>query len=83
MLLWFPDRAEICSMLEDLKKKRSPIDRTRVNTNEKWELDYWCGKFKCTETELKDAVKLVGSMATVVQAQLLRKRQTRVHLDWP
>lgn len=66
----------------DHVKKRSPIDRTRVEVNEKWEVDYWCGKFKCTETELRDAVKLVGSLATVVQAQLLRKRQTRVHIDW-
>jgi hypothetical protein len=69
--------------MSDNLKKRGPIDRTRVNVNEKWEVDYWCGKFKCTETELKDAVKLIGSMATAVQARLLRKRQTRVHLDWP
>ena len=77
-----PNRAEIAQMLDDLKK-RSPIDRTRVNVNEKWEIDYWCGKFKCTEIELKDAVKLVGSMATAVHAHLSRKHQTRVQIDWP
>jgi hypothetical protein len=70
-------------MLYDPNKKRSPIDRTRVDVNEKWEVDYWCKKLKCTETELKDAVKSVGSMATVVLAQLLRNRQERVHIDWP
>ena len=82
VLLVPPNRAEIFSMLDD-PKKRSPIDRTRVDVNAKWEVVYWCGKFRCTETELKDAVKLVGSMATAVQARLLRKRQKRISVDWP
>jgi hypothetical protein len=80
---WSLPTAELCSMTDDLKKKRGPADRTRVNVNEKWEVDYWCGKFKCTEIELKDAVKLVGSMATAVHAHLSRKHQTRVQIDWP
>jgi hypothetical protein len=67
--------------MPDHVSKRGPSDRTRVEVNEKWEVDFWCKRFRCTETELKDAVKLIGPMATAVKAQLLRNRQTRVHLD--
>ena len=58
-------------MADDLNK-RGPKDQSRVNVNEPWEVRYWCAKFKCTEAELKAAVKVVGSMASDVAKRLAK-----------
>ena len=46
-------------MPDDLERKR-PEDPARININQRWEVEYWCGKLGCTEEELKDAVGKVG-----------------------
>lgn len=56
-------------MADDLSN-RGPKDQSRVNVNEPWEVRYWCTKFKCTEAQLKAAVKTVGPMAAAVAKQL-------------
>lgn len=56
-------------MPDDLNKKR-PLDATRVNINETWEIQYWCGKFHCTEAELKRAVAAVGTSSAKVEGYL-------------
>lgn len=56
-------------MADDLSK-RGPKDQSRVNVNEPWEVRYWCTTFKCTEAQLKAAVKAVGPMAAAVAKQL-------------
>jgi hypothetical protein len=42
---------------------RGPADRTRINVNEKHEVRYWCGALNCTEDQLREAVRRVGTMA--------------------
>lgn len=56
-------------MADDLSK-RGPQDRSRVNVNEPWEVKHWCTEFKCTETQLRTAVKAVGVMVADVRRQL-------------
>jgi hypothetical protein len=51
-------------MAENLK------DRARINVNEPSERTYWCQKFGCSETQLRNAVKMVGSTPSKVRAQL-------------
>lgn len=55
-------------MSDDLGKK--PLDATRVNVSESWELDYWSKKFGVTKERLKEAVKAVGTSAAEVQKYL-------------
>jgi hypothetical protein len=52
-------------MADDLKK-RGPQDRIRISLTEGHEVRYWCGKFACTEEELRAAVSMVGHMAADV-----------------
>ena len=62
-------------MADDLTN-RGPRDRNRVDINEDWELRYWTKKFGCTATELRDAVKSVGTtMADKVEAYLKQQKR--------
>jgi hypothetical protein len=56
--------------MSDDKNKRSGPDRSRINVNEGYEVEYWTKKFGCSPEELKDAVKKVGVMAEDVEAEL-------------
>ena len=56
-------------MPDDLNKKR-PLDATRVNINEAWEIQYWCNKFGCTEMKLREAVRVVGTSVAEVEKYL-------------
>jgi hypothetical protein len=49
-------------MPDDLSKTGS-ADRIRINVHERWEVDYWCRKFDCTEHELIACVEKHGPMA--------------------
>ena len=62
-------------MADDLTN-RGPRDRNRVDVNEDWELRYWTKKFGCTATELRDAVKSVGTtIADKVEAYLKQQKR--------
>ncbi|GJD53625.1 hypothetical protein OPKNFCMD_6402 [Methylobacterium crusticola] len=52
---------------------RAPQDPTKINVNEKWEVDYWTKRFKVTEKALRDAVKIVGVSTAKVAAHLGKK----------
>ena len=54
----------------DDKSKTGGQDRTRVNTGEDYEMQYWSEKFGCSQEELKQAVKAVGSEADKVEEYL-------------
>ena len=54
----------------ELRKRR---DLSRVNTRS--ELRYWCGRFVCSEEELKEAVAQVGVSVAKVQRYLDERRQ--------
>ena len=56
-------------MSDDLSKRR-PQDASKISLTEKWEVEYWCKKFGCTEAQLRAAVKAVGNGAAAVQKHL-------------
>lgn len=47
-------------------------DRARINVNEPAERAFWCQKFGCSETQLRNAVKMVGITPSKVRTQLAR-----------
>ena len=61
--------------MSDDKTKRGPADASRVNVNEKYEVDYWTEKFNCTEAELRACVKEVGPMVKDVKICLEKKKK--------
>jgi len=56
-------------MADDLTKAGA-ADRTRINVNEKHEVDYWTKTLGISEQKLCDAVKAVGIMAADVRKHL-------------
>jgi hypothetical protein len=63
--------------MADDKKIRVPADQRRVNVNEDYELRYWTTELRCTEIELRDAVRVVGVMVDRVIAHLKDKKERR------
>jgi len=45
-------------------------DRTRINTNEDYELRYWSDKFGVSQDRLKAAVQKVGNSVAAVEKEL-------------
>lgn len=58
--------------LPDDKTKKKPLDSSRINIHEPYEVSFWCGALGCTKQELVNAVKKVGTSATKVK-ELLKK----------
>ena len=56
--------------MADNKTQTGPADRSRVNINEEYEVEYWSQKFGVTPQQLRDAAKKVGPMAVDVQKAL-------------
>jgi hypothetical protein len=55
--------------MDDLKKK-GPADRSKINMDEPWEVDYWTKELGISKGELEKAVKKVGSSADAVRKEL-------------
>ena len=56
-------------MAADLQK-RGPADRSRVNLNEPWEIEWWSKKWNILSETLREAVRRVGVMAENVAKHL-------------
>jgi hypothetical protein len=56
--------------MPDDKTKKIPLDASRVNVNQSYEVAYWTNKFGCTKSELENAVKKVGTSAEKVKGFL-------------
>ncbi len=54
----------------DDKQKTGSADRTKININEAYELDYWSAKFAVSKEKLKAAVDMVGTSASAVEDYL-------------
>lgn len=59
--------------MADDKTKTGGQDRTRINVNEDYEVQYWTKKFGVTAEQLKAAVKDAGTNAAAVEAHLKGK----------
>ncbi len=44
--------------------ERRPQDMANVNINEEWELRWWARELKLSESQLKEAVREVGTATT-------------------
>ncbi|MCW3123833.1 MAG: hypothetical protein JWQ38_3325 [Flavipsychrobacter sp.] len=59
--------------MSDDKTKRGPQDRSRINLNEDYEVEYWSSKFGITPDELRKIVAKAGPSASAVAAALGHK----------
>ena len=59
--------------MADDKSKRDYRDRTRINTSEPYEMDYWKKKFDVSGQQLAGAVRAVGSSVKKVTEYLNKK----------
>jgi hypothetical protein len=60
--------------MSDNLQKAGPQDRSRINVNERWELDYWTRELGVTDEQLREAVKAVGPSAQAVRSHLKNSR---------
>jgi hypothetical protein len=56
--------------MSDDRSKKGLQDRTRINTNEDYELRYWSEKFGVSQDRLKAAVRKVGNSVAAVEKEL-------------
>jgi hypothetical protein len=56
--------------MSDDKKNVGNPDRSRISTNERYEMDYWSKKFGITHDELKAAIQVVGNNPKDVETYL-------------
>lgn len=61
----------------DNKNKRDLRDRTRVNTNEEYEVRYWSTKFGVSADDLKAAAKATKSESVKAIEDFLRKNNSK------
>ncbi|MEH2511249.1 Mg2+ and Co2+ transporter CorA [Nitrobacteraceae bacterium AZCC 1564] len=54
---------------------RGQPDRSKVNVNEPYEVRYWMDRLRCTEEELKNAVRAVGVNVSAVEDFIEKKKR--------
>lgn len=64
-------------MMDDHKKLKRLAAR-EVNIHDVSAVGFWCGKWGCSETELKTAVRTVGTFSKDVETFLRQKGQIRL-----
>ena len=53
--------------MADNLRERGQQDRSRIHLEQEHEIRYWTKKFGCSEEELREVVKKVGSSVDAVQ----------------
>jgi hypothetical protein len=56
--------------MADDRNTRGPQDRSRINTDQDYEVRYWTEELNVSEDELRRAVQSVGSSADKVREHL-------------
>jgi hypothetical protein len=59
---------------EEVDMSDNPKDRSKVNVNEPTDIAYWCDKFGCSQTQLRTAVKVVGTSPSKVRTHLADRK---------
>jgi hypothetical protein len=59
--------------MPDDKTKRGKQDRSRINLNERYEVEYWMRKFGVSEEKLRDLVSRVGNSVYAIAEELKKK----------
>lgn len=63
--------------MSDNKEATGTADRTRINVNEDYEVQYWTGKFGVSAKDLKRAVEEVGDNALEVEVFFNKEARAR------
>ena len=63
------------------KSYRVPSDRSRVNLNDAYEVEFWVLEFACTEQQLRDAVREHGDSADAIGAALKKQPAANI-MEW-
>jgi len=58
--------------MPDNLTKRRPLDASRININEQYEVNWWCAEFGVSRAQLIAAVQAVGTSAAAVRKHLGR-----------
>ena len=67
--------------MTDRLNERAPRERSRVNLDEPYEVQFWMMEFACTEQQLRDAVHAHGD--SVEQLRQALKRQPAANImEW-
>ena len=61
--------------MSDNKKKTGEPDRSRINTGERYEMEYWKKKFGVSPQQLTGAIRAVGNGAKDVAKYLNDKKK--------
>lgn len=56
---------------------RGNPDRLKIDIRDAWEVRWWCKQFGCTDTELRETVKVTGLLAAKVRKHLEATGHTR------
>ena len=48
----------------------NPEDSQKINTNNKWEIEYWCNRLHVTEDVLKKAIRKAGKNIDDIKKEL-------------
>ena len=67
--------------MTDKQGFRAPRDRSRVNLDEPYEMQFWMLAFSCTEEELREAVRDNGDTVEAVGAALKRQPAANI-MEW-
>jgi hypothetical protein len=62
--------------MDDLKKKGAD-DRTKINMNEAWEVDFWTHELAVSKDELQKVIDKVGNSTAAVRRELGQLRTSR------
>ena len=57
-------------MMLNERRHGAPRDPTRINTQNEWEIQWWCMRFSTTPDALRAAVREVGTSAEDVKKRL-------------
>jgi hypothetical protein len=56
--------------MPDNLTRSGPVDRTRIDLNDSWDVTWWRGQLGCTEEQLQRAVQAVGVSVEKVRSYL-------------
>lgn len=61
--------------MADDKTKKGPADRSRINVNESYEVEYWTKELGVSSAELRELVKKHGVMVADIRKALKERKR--------
>ena len=67
--------------MTDQQQQRASRERSRINLDEPYEVQFWMMEFECTEQQLRDAVTEHGDTVEAVGAALKKQPAANI-IEW-